>query len=226
MRPALQRFCQVMVLTILPLPAMHAVEPQDPALGKYPLDSAYYQTLVEMGFLPTKPHIGDFELAQKLNLDLPQLADVKAAVAKKDHKALEKALGAYLNSRLPPMRVVPTGKPAPNARLADQWLKPTILLGGKDYPIPGTQSLDTLPLGDDVDWYRGSENAFVEPAQWGHIRIVGNAYANSGDPKYAEAMIRYARSFYRTVARPPAQRPKTLFGVYGPWRSLNASGRV
>src|SRR5436305_1100410 len=65
-----------------------------------------------------------------------------------------------------------------------------------------------------------------DPARWGHIRIVGNAYANSGDPKYAEAMIRYLRSFYRTVARPPAQRPKTIFGAYGPWRSLNASGRV
>src|SRR5437763_10506636 len=56
--------------------------------------------------------------------------------------------------------------------------------------------------------------------------MVGNAYANSGDPKYAEAMIRYLRSFYRTAGRPPAQRPKTLFGVYGPWRSLSASRRV
>jgi len=124
------------------------------------------------------------------------------------------------------MRVVATGKPPPNAKLADQWLKPQIVLGGKDYPIPGTQSLDTLPLGDDVDWYRGSANAFVEPAQWGHIRIVGNAYANSGDPKYAEAMIRFVHSFYRTAARPPAQRPKTIFGAYGPWRGPNASGRI
>ena len=42
----------------------------------------------------------------------------------------------------------------------------------------------------------------VEPSQWGVIRIVGNAYANSGDPKYAQAMIRFVRSFYRTAARP------------------------
>ena len=59
---------------------------------------------------------------------------------------------------------------------------------GSSEPAAGTvaahaaQGLDTLPLGDDVDWYFGSETAFVEPAQWGHIRIVGNAYANSGDP--------------------------------------------
>lgn len=204
----------------------HAIESQDPALGTCPLDPAYYKTLVEQGFLPTRPHIRDFELAGKLDLELSQLTDVKSAVAKKDRKALEKALGAYLNSRLPPMRVTPSGKPAVNAKLADQWLQPKIVLGGKDYPIPGTQSLATLALGDDIDWYLGSENAFVEPAQWGHIRIVGNAYANSGDPKYAEAMIRFVRSFYRTAARPPAQRPKTIFGTYGPWRGPNASGRI
>jgi hypothetical protein len=211
---------------LLSLTAGRAAQPQDPALGKYPLDPAYHKTLVEMGFLPTRPHVGDFELAQKLNLELPALADVRAAVATKDPKALEKALGAYLNSRLPPLRVAPTGKPAPNAKLADQWLQPRIVLGGKDYPVPGTPGVRTLPLGEDVDWYFGSADAFVEPAQWGHIRIIGNAYANSGDPKYAEAMVRFVRSFYRTAARPPAQRPKTLFGAYGPWRSLNAAGRI
>src|SRR5437773_6703042 len=98
MRRRLPRFC--LALALLPLNSLRAVEPQDPALGKYPLDPAYYKTLVDNGFLPTRPHISDFELAQKLNLDLPQLADVKAAVAKKDRNALEKALAAYLNSRL------------------------------------------------------------------------------------------------------------------------------
>src|SRR2546423_1503478 len=137
----------LIILAFLSLRSLHAIAPQDPALGKYPLDPKYYKTLLEMGFLPTKPHFSDFELAEKLNLDLPQLADVKVAFAKKDQKALEKALAVYLNSRLPPLRVTPTGKPAPNANLADQWLKPAIVLGGKDYPISGTQSLATLPLG-------------------------------------------------------------------------------
>src|SRR5438876_6146385 len=133
MRHVLPRFCQAVVLAFLPWQIVHAIEPQDPALGKYPLDPAYHKTLVEMGFLPTKPHISDLELAQKLNLELPQLAEVKAAVQKKDQQALEKALGAYLNTRLRPLQVAVTGKPAPNAKLADQWLQPTIVLGGKDY---------------------------------------------------------------------------------------------
>src|SRR5205809_6145221 len=109
MRHALQRFCLALILAFLPLPALHAVEPQDPALGKYPLNAAYYKTLVEQGFLPTKPHLSEFELAGKFDLDLPALADVNAALAKKDGKALEKALGAYLNTRLRPMRAAVTG---------------------------------------------------------------------------------------------------------------------
>ena len=64
MRHVLSRFFQTIVLACLPLQTTHAIEPQDPALGKYPLDPAYYKTLVEQGFLPTKPHISDVELAR------------------------------------------------------------------------------------------------------------------------------------------------------------------
>lgn len=81
-----QRACRALaflVVTLVPA-AVAAIEPQDPALGKYPLAPAYFKTLVEQGFLPSKPHISDLELAQKLDLGLPQLADVKAAVAASD----------------------------------------------------------------------------------------------------------------------------------------------
>ena len=56
MRHRLRRFCQAVVLALWPLQPLHAIEPQDPALGKYPLDPVYYKTLVEQGFLPSKPH--------------------------------------------------------------------------------------------------------------------------------------------------------------------------
>ena len=203
-----------------------ALEPQDPALGKYPLDPKYYQTLVDLGFLPTKPHLSDLELAERLNLDLPQLAGMKAAVAKKDQHALEQALGAYLNSKLPPTRPQNSPLPEPHATLAPQWLRNEIIFGGTNYPVSGKSDTSTVTLGDDIDWYQGSENCSVEINQWGVIREVGYVYAVSGDPRYAEAMIHFVRSFYRTAARPPVQRPKSYMGCYGPWRSLNASGRI
>src|SRR5689334_16211062 len=130
MRRIVLAACSLLLLLLLPLLPLAAAEPQDPALGKYPLDPAYFKTLKQLGFLPSKPHISDLELARKLDLELPQLAAVKAAIAAKDNKALEKALGVYLNSRLRPLRVAVTGKPPPNARLADQWLGPKIVLGG------------------------------------------------------------------------------------------------
>ena len=50
MRRTLSRFCLAALLTFLPLHAAAAAEPQDPALGKYPLEPAYYKTLVEQGW--------------------------------------------------------------------------------------------------------------------------------------------------------------------------------
>src|ERR1043166_6717678 len=154
MKLQLRRFCRSIILILLPWQMVRGVEPQDPALGKYPLDPKYYQTLVDLGFLPTKQHISDFELAEKLNLDLPSLADVKAAVAKKDQPALENALGAFLNSKLPPTRPQNAPLPEPHATLAPKWLQSEIIFGGTNYPIAGKSDLSTVPLGNDIDWYQ------------------------------------------------------------------------
>src|SRR5690242_19914477 len=58
MRSGLSRLYLALLLILLPAP-LHDIEPQDPALGKYPLDPRYYKTLVEIGLLPTRPHIID-----------------------------------------------------------------------------------------------------------------------------------------------------------------------
>src|ERR1051325_9755222 len=98
----------------------------DPAFGGHAMNPEFLQRLIQNGYIPTRPPMSDLELAEKLNLNLPQLAEVKAAAAKKDAKALEQALGSYLNSRLRPVQVTATGKPAANAAQADKWLAPEI----------------------------------------------------------------------------------------------------
>src|SRR5438105_3279299 len=84
----------------------------DPAFGGHAMNPEFLRRLVDNGYIPTHPPMSDLELAEKLNLNLPQLAQVKAAVEKKDAPALQAALAAYLNSRLAPAHIAPTGKPA------------------------------------------------------------------------------------------------------------------
>src|SRR5690349_16808274 len=63
----------------------------DPAFAGHAINPEYLHKLVENGYIPTRPPMSDMELVEKLNLDLPQLAGVKAAVEKKDAAALQAA---------------------------------------------------------------------------------------------------------------------------------------
>src|ERR1041384_5769584 len=105
-----------------------------PSLDGQPVDPAKYRLLQEDGELPLVGEMPDNELAQKLNLELPLLAEAKSALGKNDAAALQKALGVYLHTRLGALAVKPTGQPASNAALADRWLKDQIEWAGTTYP--------------------------------------------------------------------------------------------
>jgi hypothetical protein len=194
-----------------------------PTIAGHPIDPATYHGFIEEGYLPLRPEMTDLELAQKLDLDLPQLAEVKAAVKQKDKAALEHALAAYLNTKLPPLNVIATDKPARDVARADVWLGDQVEFMGRTYK-----------LGERLNWWNsvmpGNLGADLEPgfASWGiWVHPLITAYIDTGDPKYAEAILTYARSFYHN-ARPPAKR-MTSWGdrwFMGPWQSLSASGRV
>src|SRR5947209_19955331 len=100
----------------LALLATSAPAEKVPTILGQPIDPKQYKGLVEAGYLPLKPELTDSELADKLDLKLPQLAAVRAALAAKEAKALRRALADYLDSKLPPLKVTPTGKPPANAR--------------------------------------------------------------------------------------------------------------
>src|ERR1043166_2479046 len=196
---------------------------RDPAFGGHALNPEFLRKLVDNGYIPTRPPMSDLELAEKLNLNLPPLAPVKAAVEKKDAKALQAALAAYLNSRLAPAQVAPTGKPASNAAQADKWLAPEIT-----FPTPyDLVAPIKYPLGEHMNWFLGwdeCQGSMVSDWYWGpHL---AEAYQSSGDPKYAERLILLARDFYPTGGRPPAQRPATWLGCGGPWRSQGLHTRL
>ncbi|MBI4027373.1 MAG: heparinase II/III family protein [Verrucomicrobia bacterium] len=196
---------------------------RDPAFGEHPIDPEYLQELVRNGYIPTRAPLSDLELAQKLDLDLPQLAPVKAAVGKGDATVLQMALGAYLNSRLAPARVTATGKPAPNAAAADPWLGSEIT-----FPNPGVDRPPrSYPLGKQMNWWlgcKGCESCRI--ADWYFAPPLAEAYTANGDARYAERLLAFARDFYPTAGRPPAQRPVTWQGCGGPWRSGGIFHRV
>ncbi|MBI4027383.1 MAG: fibronectin type III domain-containing protein [Verrucomicrobia bacterium] len=74
-----------------------------------------------------------------------------------------------------------------------------------------------------MDWYRNSEDANGELSQWGYIRTVGNAYANSGNLKYAEAMIRFVGANTVMIDHETQDRWDNS-GRLETWASLPASG--
>lgn len=188
---------------------------QTPIVGGYQLNWDDYQMLLKFKCWPTKPEMSDMDIAHKLNLDLPQCADVKAAVEKKDAKALEKALAGYMTSRIPHVQVTATGKPAVNAAEAD------IFLADSMKGVDG----NTYKLGEHINWLASARNFQIPPGEaFGFASTLGYAYQTSGDIRYAERLLMLIRSFYHD-ARPPAQRPEGMV-IPGPWRWLAASGRI
>jgi len=104
-------------------------------LGGHPIAPEAYQRLEKAGFLPQRPEMSDRELAEKLDLTLPQMAQVKKALESSDPAALQKALGEYLDSRLPPRTYQPSGKPPRDPEAADRYLKDEVVVYGRTFPV-------------------------------------------------------------------------------------------
>ncbi|MBI4023601.1 MAG: heparinase II/III family protein [Verrucomicrobia bacterium] len=219
---------RILTLTLLGAVVIRGEDASWPKVnGLYPVAPQGYKWLTENLYIPTRTtFLSDEAMASKLDLDLPQLAEVKAALEKKDAAALEHALAAHLTSRQRPLAIEKKEKipcsDSPNLiSRPDAWL-------GTELALDVNGLAKTYPLGADIPWYHDLEGCDGAPAfegwgVWGNP--LGSAYLATGDAKYAQAILTLARSFYQN-ARPPAQRPKTYFGCSGPWQGLSASGRI
>jgi hypothetical protein len=194
-----------------------------PSIGGHPIDPAIYQSWEAEGFLPVRPEMSDVEMAQHLDLSLPQLTEVKAAVDSNDAVALRKALIAYLNSKLPPPPVKPTGKSPGNHEMADKWIAPQYEFGGRLYKLGERTNWWTTVMPNAFD--PNNDPGFAAGNPWAYL--LPEAYAESGDPRYAEAFLTMFRSFYHN-ARPLAKlewvSPHDRF--IGAWHGLWISNRV
>ncbi|MBI4027374.1 MAG: heparinase II/III family protein [Verrucomicrobia bacterium] len=201
-----------------------AVEPR--TINGLPVDPERYWGMIEHGFLPARTNfLSDVEIAQKLDLDLPELAPVKAAVEKNDAPALTKALIAYLNRKLPPLKPDDPPKPAPHNDSPKVWQRPDAWLG-KEITFIVNDQPKTYTVGAGINWFICGDG---EPdikgwSWWGNC--LTSAYLATGDPKYARGVLTYAQSFYQNC-RPPVEfrRPIYWSGVMGPW-AIGGAGRA
>src|ERR1051325_1479277 len=177
----------------------------------------------EYGFLPLKTtYLSDEELAQKFDLSLPEMAEIKAALDKKDSPALKSALIGYLNRKLRPLTPANPPKPIPYANSSNPQQRPDTWLG-QTITISLNGQTKTYPLQERINWYYIDDG---EPdingwSWWGNP--LAEAYLASSDVKYAEALLKYIRLFYKNC-RPPAQKEKAYDGALGPW-SVGGRGR-
>ncbi len=183
-----------------------------PLIAGQPIDPKIYQGYVEEGFLPLRDEMTDLELAVKLDLDLPRA----------DGKALEKALADYLTGKIPPLTVTPTGKLTPEAKAAaDRWLADKLEYHGFTYQLGANMNFWNSVAPDALD-----ANSDVGFAGWRWLGPLCVAYQATGDAKYAEAMLMYARAFYHN-ARPPAKRLSWTQRYFrGPWYDNWVSTRL
>lgn len=188
------------------------------------IDPETYRQLIEHKFLPTRTtFLSNVEIAQKLDLGLPQLAEVQAALDRHDAAGLERSLIAYLNSKLRPLKPANPPKPIPGADHPESRYRPDSWLGNS-IPFNVNGQIRIFPVGERTDWFMMGDGVpdFAGWSSWGNI--LAEAYLASGDPKYSEGLLKYARAFYRDC-RPPAQRTTSWSGALGPW-AVGGRGRA
>lgn len=170
--------------------------------------------------------MGDAEFFELLDLDLPQLKRVKAAVAEKDYAAAKHEFAAYLRHRttktwtFDPHKIV--RDPTHSTGLADNALvgKLWTVSGWYDFPngeidwhFNLTETREEMPFNPEWQWQLG---------RMGYWRALGAAYWSTGDEKYAKAWIEHMRSWIRDCPR----IDKLDYSAGACWRQIECGIRM
>ncbi len=165
----------------------------NPNMEVDPRAVAYVDNVRLLKYSETGPRMTDEEFFDALDLDLPDLAQVQAAVARDDLEAAKSAWADYLRNRESPVwfsdyRDRPEPKPADkvNTSTADLALEHKFRWGGNNFD-----------LGEDIDW---SQNQMTEgesaTIEWNarlnrHPMFQGLAQAwwLTGEEKYADKLV-------------------------------------
>lgn len=132
----------------------------------------------------------DAELLANLNLDQPELAAVKQAVAGGNITRTKAALAAHLRNRKMPVWMLDNKPPKPSRR--DEAAAEKIIRHQFDY-TKGPNKRDTFDFGPKIDWTANPTEGEARTHLWNeslnrhfHFRTLSEAYWRTGLDKYAK----------------------------------------
>jgi len=183
--------------------------------------------------LPAKPGpvVTDAEIMAELNLDLPGMEKVKAAIQRGQLPEIQQA---YLDFRRhasqAQWKIMPSAKPAnptaPTDELGDLVASHHVTRGAYHYGPPATF------MGDDFNWLynpvaRGdpafsNEFTYCVVARTEFWQNLADAYWQTGNEKYAKAWTEQLQDF---AVKNPMQTT-TPDGVATVWRTLDSATRM
>jgi len=208
--------------TIALADAMIREQPADPAAAKAELDARLDELEYTAPWWQTQ-FLDDATLFSELNLDLPGLEAVKAAVAKQDWPAAKLALRDYYRGRTAPSYYARYEQPpvrsaaqTTDAR-AEQYLT-------HQFPIHSYET-PTYDLGKDFDWHVFPIVDVEWPTQIHrhfHWSRLADAYWRTGNEAYAEEIV---QELFDWVKDNPVERwdPKRYRWA---WSTLNTTVRI
>ena len=172
------------------------------------------------------PIMTDAELFDALDLDLPELSAVKAAVAKDDLAAAKTALATYLRHRtsvpwwFDPHQVDP---------------KTTFNRGRADATLAGEHteiSIKHVFPNDDIDWFYNPTKVrddLPDNNEWqwqlgrmGYWGELARAWWGSGEDKYVDGFVKELRSWVHNCPRPE----KVNNSAGSAWRTIECGIRL
>lgn len=171
------------------------------------------------------PRLTDAEFFAALNLELPELADVKVAVESKDWPAAKHAFAEHIKSRATPKWYFDwRDKPAPDKRpkkpdtsRADRYARNELVSVGVWHEF-----------GSDIDWSINPMPNGYREWTWQLSRhpfwvTLGRAYWDTGDEKYARAFV-YQMTDWVKDNPVPLDRPANV--TASRWRTIEAGIRT
>jgi len=174
------------------------------------------------------------ELFESLDLELPELSDVKSAVKSGNLEDAVKHLGSYIRGRKAPAWLVPTAdRPEPTKSADDHPEALKFLDHEFTFGFHGAPSF-AVQMGEKIDWVANPSEGEYKTHLWNeslnrhfHFAKLVDAYWESGDERFTAGLARDWMDWIENNPRPDDSGNKVEwpYGCYA-WQTLTTAIRL